>query len=134
MKAVALTALLMAGATIATLAAPACNPDALSALHVPDVAVTEAAPVVAAGTTPAHCNVHGTVATHGEGAPDGSAKFAMQLPDAWQQRFFSMGVGGNAGRLVPAVNATDPHRRLAKAMWSSSRTPAIPGTAQMRTG
>ena len=114
MKAAALTALLMAGATTSALAAPACTADALNALHVPDVTVTEAASVVAAGTTPAHCDVRGTVATHGEGAPDGSAKFAMQLPDAWQQRFFSMGVGGNAGRLVPAVNATDQASALGK--------------------
>ena len=114
MKAAALTALLMASATTSALAAPACTADALNALHVPDVTVTEAASVAAAGTTPAHCDVRGTVATHGEGAPDGSAKFAMQLPDAWQQRFFSMGVGGNAGRLVPAVNATDQASALGK--------------------
>ena len=63
---------------------------------------------------PAHCDVHGTVATHGEGAPDGMATFAMQLPQAWQQRFFSMGIGGNGGRLVPAVNATDHAAALGK--------------------
>jgi feruloyl esterase len=106
--------LLLASATTSALASTACAVDALDALRVPDVAVTEAAPVAAAGTTPAHCEVHGTVATHGEGAPDGLAKFIMQLPDTWQQRFFSMGVGGNAGRLVPAVNATDRASALGK--------------------
>ncbi len=114
MKPAALTVLLLAGATTSALAAPACTIDALNALKVPDITVTQAAPVVAAGTTPAHCVVHGTVATHGEGAPDGLATFAMQLPDAWQQRFFSMGVGGNGGRLEPAVNATDRTSALGK--------------------
>ena len=95
-------------------AAPACTADALNALNVPNVHVTGAKPVAAGNTAPAHCDVTGTVATHGEGAPDGSAQIAMQLPDTWQQRFFFMGVGGNAGRLVPAVNATDHAEALGK--------------------
>jgi feruloyl esterase len=106
--------LLLAGAAPSALAATDCTADALNALHVPGVTITQAAPVAAAGNTPAHCKILGTVATHGEGAPDGQATFAMQLPEAWQQRFFSMGVGGNAGRLVPAVNATDQASALGK--------------------
>jgi feruloyl esterase len=105
--ATAFTALLLSGVTTATFAAPACTVDALNALHVANVTVTTAAPVAATATAPALCEVHGTVVTHGEGVPDGLATFAMQLPETWQQRFFSMGVGGNAGRLVPAVNSTD---------------------------
>ncbi|HET7880683.1 MAG TPA: tannase/feruloyl esterase family alpha/beta hydrolase [Acetobacteraceae bacterium] len=106
--------LLLAGAAPSALAATDCTADALNALHVPGVTITQAAPVAAAGNTPAHCKILGTVATHGEGAPDGQATFAMQLPEGWQQRFFSMGVGGNAGRLVPAVNATDQASALGK--------------------
>ena len=109
-----LACLLLAGVARSALAATDCTVDALNALHVPGVAVVQATPVAAAGETPAHCDVHGTVATHGEGAPDGMATFAMQLPQAWQQRFFSMGVGGNGGRLVPAVNATDHAAALGK--------------------
>jgi feruloyl esterase len=112
--ATALAALLLAATASSTLAAPACTVDALNALHVPNVAVTQATPTPASGTTPAHCEVQATVVTHGGGAPDGSARAAIQLPDAWQQRFFSMGVGGNAGTLTPAVNATDRAAALGK--------------------
>jgi feruloyl esterase len=112
--ATALTALLLIATTSSVFAAPACTVDALNALHVPDLTVTQAAPVAASGSVPAHCAVQGTVATHGDGAPDGSARVAIQLPDTWQQRFFSMGVGGNAGTLNPAVNATDRAEALGK--------------------
>jgi feruloyl esterase len=103
----AFAALLFTGAAPAAFAAPACTVDALNALRVANVTVTTAETVAATATAPVLCDVHGTVVTHGEGVADGLAKFAMRLPDTWQQRFFSMGVGGNAGRLVPAVNATD---------------------------
>ena len=107
-------ALLLLATASSAFAAPACSIEALNALHVPNISVTEAKTVAATATQPAHYDVDGTVVTHGEGAPDGLAKFAMQLPDAWQQRFFFMGVGGNAGRLVPAVNATDHAAALGK--------------------
>jgi feruloyl esterase len=101
------TAILLSGAASTGFAQPTCTVDALNALHVADLAVTGATSVAATTTAPALCDVHGTVVTRGEGIPDGLASFAMQLPATWQQRFFSMGVGGNAGRLVPAVNAAD---------------------------
>src|ERR1700722_12978832 len=95
-------------------AAASCSTDALNALHVPDVGVTDAKPVAPAGAAPAYCDVHGTVATKGEGVGDGSARFAMQLPDAWQRRFLFLGVGGNAGNLVPSANVTDRGLALGK--------------------
>ena len=95
-------------------AAPSCSVEALNALHVPDVSVTDAKPMAAAGTAPAYCDVHGTVVTKGEGVADGLARFAMQLPEAWQQRFLFLGVGGNAGNLVPSANATDRGLALGK--------------------
>jgi feruloyl esterase len=113
-SAATLVAMLLAGTASAALAAPACTVEALNALHVPNVSVTQATPVAASGAAPAHCAVQATITTHGEGAPDGSARVAVQLPDAWQQRFFSMGVGGNAGTLNPAVNATDRAAALGK--------------------
>jgi hypothetical protein len=73
----AFAAVLLATAAPAALAAPACTADALNALHVPNVTVTAARPVAATATDPALCDVQGAVATHGEGAPDGSANFAM---------------------------------------------------------
>ena len=76
----ALVVLVATGASVR--AAPACSVEVLNALHVPDVSVTDAAPVAAAGTTPAFCDVHGTVVTKGAGVADGLARFAMQLPEA----------------------------------------------------
>jgi feruloyl esterase len=112
--AAALTAMLLASTASSALAAPACTVEALNALHVPNVSVTAATQTAATGNTPAHCSVQGVVTTHGEGAPDGSARVVIELPDTWQQRFFSMGVGGNAGTLNPAVNATDRAAALGK--------------------
>ena len=88
--------------------------EALNALHVPDVNVTDAKPVAAAGTVPAYCDVQGTVVTKGAGVAEGLARFAMQLPEAWQQRFLFLGVGGNAGNLVPSANVTDRSSALGK--------------------
>jgi len=88
--------------------------ESLNALQVPDASVIDAKPVAAAATTPAYCDVHGTVITKGEGVADGLARFAMQLPEAWQQRFLFLGVGGNAGNLVPSANATDQSLALGK--------------------
>lgn len=101
-------------ASTSTLAAPPCTPEALNALHVPDLTVTEARPVAAIGKTPAYCDVHGTVVTKGAGVGEGLARFAMQLPEAWQQRFLFLGVGGNAGNLTPSANATDRASALGK--------------------
>ena len=110
----AFAATLLAGTASSAFAAPSCTAEALNALHVASVTVTEAAPVAATGGAPAYCDVKGTVVTQGEGAPNGSARFAMQLPDDWRQRFFFMGVGGNAGTLTPAVNAIDRASSLGK--------------------
>ena len=95
-------------------AATSCSVDALTALQVPDVGVAEAKPVAAIGSTPAHCDVQGTVVTKGAGVADGLARFAMQLPDQWQHRFLFLGVGGNAGNLVPSANAVDRASALGK--------------------
>ena len=95
-------------------AASSCNVEALNALHVRDVSVTDAKPVAATGTAPAYCDVQGTVVTKGGGVAEGLARFAMQLPDAWQQRFLFLGVGGNAGDLVPSANVTDRSSALGK--------------------
>ncbi len=91
-----------------------CDVTALNALRVPDVSVTDAKPVAAVGAVPAYCEVHGTVITKGEGVANGLARFAMQLPEAWRHRFLFLGVGGNAGNLVPSANATDRGLALGK--------------------
>lgn len=107
-------ATLLAGLASSALARPDCTVDALNALHIADITVTAATPNAAVGDTTAYCGVQAKIITHGEGAPNGSARVAMQLPETWQQRFFFMGVGGNAGTLIPAVNATDRASALRK--------------------
>ena len=102
------------GATATAHAAPACDAAALNALHVPDLTVTDATQVAAAGTNPPYCNVRGTVVTRGANEADGLARFAMQLPQVWQQRFLFLGVGGNAGNLDPSANPTDRAAALGK--------------------
>lgn len=113
-KTVALAALLAAASTTISSGAFAkaeCSVDAINALHVPNVQVDTATETA---TPQPHCAIHGTITTHGKAAPDGSARFAMQLPDNWAQRFFFMGVGGNAGTLNPSVNPTDRREALTK--------------------
>jgi feruloyl esterase len=107
-------ALLLAGTAATALARPDCSVDALNALRVAGVHVTQATATAATASQPAYCAVQGSMDTKGEGAPAGSVRFALQLPDAWQQRFFFMGVGGNAGTLTPAVNAVDRASALGK--------------------
>jgi hypothetical protein len=102
------------GTAVSARAAASCSVEALNVLHVPDVSITDAKPMAAAGTAPAYCDVQGTVVTKGGGVADGLARFAMQLPEAWQQRFLFFGVGGNAGNLVPSANDTDRSLALAK--------------------
>ena len=101
-------------ATSAHAAPSACSVEGLATLKVPGVTIASAIVTPAAGGNPEFCAVEGTVVTKGEGAPDGSAGFVMQLPTSWQHRFFFMGVGGNAGNFRPSVNAVDRASALKK--------------------
>lgn len=114
MKASILGALLLAGGASAAAAAPDCTIASLNALGIAGLSVTAAAFVAATDQAPGRCDVAGTIVTHGDGAPDGSARFAAQFPQTWRQRLFFMGVGGNAGILTPSVNATDRASALGK--------------------
>jgi len=102
------------GLTGAAQAAPGCDVAALNGLRVADLRVTEAKLVPPAGITPGYCDVHGTVVTKGGQVGAGLARFAMQLPEHWERRFLFLGVGGNAGNLVPSANPTDRAAALGK--------------------
>ena len=104
---------LLAGTGLAQ-AAPGCDLAALNGLQVADLRVVEAKPVAAAGVNPAYCDVRGTVVTRGGPVGEGLARFAMQLPERWERRFLFLGVGGNAGNLVPSANPTDRAAALGK--------------------
>src|SRR5579864_7396714 len=74
------------------LALPSCSVAALNALGVPNLTVTSAVP---SATDPTVCVATGTVATSGFGAPDGSARFQVQLPTTnWNSKFVFFGQGG----------------------------------------
>lgn len=102
------------GAATTAQAAPACTVEALNALHIADLTVTEAAAKPASATSPATCDIQGTVVTTGANTAPGLARFAMQLPERWQNRFLFLGVGGNAGNLTPSANAVDRASALGK--------------------
>jgi len=102
------------GTALSAHAAPPCSVDDIKSLNVPDMTVTEARTVEAAGAVPAFCELRGTVVTRGASVADGSARFAAQLPRDWQQRFLFLGVGGNAGNLTPSANPTDRASALGK--------------------
>jgi feruloyl esterase len=88
-----------------TTAAPTC---AVSALNVPNVAVSSATTIAATATTPQYCQVIGTVATNGEGYGPGSAEFRLKLPLLWNNHFLFEGCGGNCGSVTStSVNPFD---------------------------
>jgi feruloyl esterase len=95
-------------------AATTCNASAVSGLNVPNVTIASATNVPAAGANPAFCAVLGVVATHGHGAPDGTANFQLLLPVNWNHKLLYLGNGGFAGSLSPAVTPTDGLQALPK--------------------
>jgi Tannase and feruloyl esterase len=110
--------------------APSC---VASTLNVPNVTVTSATLVPASTVTlpagtfsvPEYCQVIGAVATVGEcpttgpwatgcetGGP-GSAKFRLNLPPVWNNRFLFEGCGGNCGSVTStSVNPVDAAEAL----------------------
>ena len=104
---------LLAGAASAK-AVPSCDVQALRALPIADLAITEAVLIAASNGQPAHCRVSGTVVTRGDGVGEGLARFSLQLPETWGRRLLFLGVGGNAGTLQPSANAVDRASALLK--------------------
>ena len=84
-----------------------CTVAGLSSLSVPSVTITSATARMDAPPTPDYCDVLGSVATSGEGAPHGVAKFELKLPVSWNSKFVFWGVGGLAGSLYPSVTRSD---------------------------
>ena len=78
-------------------ASASCSVAALSAYGVPGVTIQSATDVPASVYGAEFCDVVGTLTTHGEGAPDGSAGFQLWLPVQWNHKFVFWGVGGLAG-------------------------------------
>jgi feruloyl esterase len=110
-------------------AEPGCTLAALSAFHVPEMAIASANAVPASSTNPAYCDVRGTITTSGEGAGPGAARFEVKLPAKWNGKFLFWGVGGLAGSLNPSANRTDVASSLAKGYAT-----AITDTGHQSTG
>jgi feruloyl esterase len=105
--------------TVVCLLAPAaqaateCSVAAISALKVPGVTIASA-DARADGNGPPLCDVKGTLITSGEGAPDGTARFEVKLPEQWNGKFLLLGVGGLGGNLYPSVTRADLLTAVAK--------------------
>lgn len=82
--------------------APAAECAALEAFERPDLVEITAATLPADGDAPAHCRVSGLL------APE--IAFEVNLPAAWNGRFFMIGNGGLAGQ-----GPDDPRRRAERA-------------------
>lgn len=76
-----------------------CSVDALSSLVGAGVTISSAQPVQAVAGL---CRVQGVVVTSGDGAPDGEARFELNLPTNWNHRFLFLGGGGFDGNIPQA--------------------------------
>jgi len=97
-------------------ALPNCSVAVLTSLSVPNMSFTSATDVPAAGGNPEYCLVGGSLVTRGEGAPNGSALFNLELPANWNGKFLFFGVGGLAGSTLAdfAANPVDAGESLIK--------------------
>ena len=71
---------------------PAMPCENLTKFTAPDIATIQARMVPAAGDAPAHCRVTGVL------TPE--IAFEVNLPDAWNGRFYMIGNGGHAGEAL----------------------------------
>ena len=88
-----------------------CSVDAIQKLATADVEIATATPVEAETGKPAHCSVSGIIRTTDDASPPqvpaGHARFRLELPEVWTNRFVMFGVGGFGGSLEPSANPTD---------------------------
>ncbi len=96
------------GAAPAMALMPSCNVATLNSLEVPNVVIVAAIDTPAKNGTPEFCDVFGTLKTTGFGAPDGLAKFEMNLPINWNHKFLLKGIGGFAGASIIAFGSDNP--------------------------
>jgi len=102
----AIAGALAAGTAPAAAALPQCTVATLTGLHVANVTINSALDVPATAPNPEYCQIVGSVMTHGEGAPAGSALFLLRIPAAWNNRFVFMGCGGSCGSIGTASATT----------------------------
>lgn len=113
----AISAGLLAGsvfsASPASAALPNCAVSTLAEFRVASVLINSATEIRANGPTPEYCSIQGSVATSGDGAGPGSARFVLNLPASWNNRLVFFGCGGNCGSVKDvAANPTDTQEAL----------------------
>lgn len=134
-----------APAAFAQLPHPCSSPLDLAPYLPANVSVSSVTDVAAANGNPEFCDVLGSVATSGFGAPNGSAKFEAFLPANWKKRFLYFGCGGLCGSIslphppASAANealqkgyvsvATDDGHSAANPHWgfTPNANPTLPG-------
>jgi Tannase and feruloyl esterase len=94
-------------AAVAEEAPPRCGFRLIAALEVSDVQLRSVRAVPATSRRPGYCAVEGSVATVGDGATPGSARFLIELPDRWNGKFLFWGSPGLGGPLPPSANPVD---------------------------
>ena len=105
--------------------APLCQ-DLPATYAAPDVALTSATLVAAAGTAPEYCDVRGTI--------NGHIKFAVFLPSEWNQRFQMVGNGGKAGTISLSDMATAVAGGFATSSTDTGHDAASPTEGGSRFG
>ena len=81
----------------------ACTAAVISSLAKADASITSAT-MIGTGDA-AYCKVEGAVATVGESAPPGTARFELDLPARWNRKLLFLGGGGFDGEMPPAPAA-----------------------------
>ena len=119
---------ILTGTPIAQQAA-ACDAAAIQALAPAGTTITAAKMVEATATVPRHCQVDGHTAS-----PGNTVNFRVGLPDAWNGKFYFVGVGGTGGSIGNltagltrgyASASTDTGHVSSDTAWSSNRAKEI---------
>ena len=91
-----------------------CSIAALSSFDLADVTIMSATVIAASGPNPEYCDVIGSVATDGDGAGPGEARFQLDLPAAWNRKYLATGPGGVSGNFFKSMNPVDAGSALRK--------------------
>ena len=108
-------------------AEPVACADLQATYAAPDVTLTSVTTVPSDPSTgPAHCDVRGTI--------NGHIKFALFLPEAWNQRFQMVGNGGKAGSISIADMRTQLRLGYAASSTDTGHDNAIQAEGGARFG
>ncbi len=93
---------------------PAATCAALGQMSVGDLTITSTAVVAATADAPEFCRVRGVIAPENQ--------FEVDLPSAWNRRFYMFGNGGYAGESLDAASRQATSARALKAGFATAQT------------